>query len=164
MNDVAVDKVRVLTLWRPWDQLIVEGSKDVENRPTAWDVTGCLLVLHAGQQLDYRLLDPARGTAKLCEMAARELGQGWSNSTTRRAGYIVGAARVVKCGTPAQLGLTENPWAFGPYCMQLDQRVAFPRADWREWRGRQGLTKLPTDLEAHAVRVWTRAVQAGEAL
>lgn len=154
-------RVRVLTLWRPWDQLILEGSKTFENRPQHWDVTGTLLALHAGQSCDRRCLEPREGSA-LYERTVAELGPGWAAHTDRRAGFIVGAAMVVACGEPWRLGL-RDPWATGPFGLLLADRVAFPERDWMRWRGRQGITSLPADLEARVVAGWNLGASEGRA-
>lgn len=48
------EDLRALTLWRPWDECIVMGPKDIENR--TWkppqSIIGKFIAIHAGQKYD----------------------------------------------------------------------------------------------------------------
>lgn len=47
--------LRALTLWRPWDYPVADGSKPVENRPNPPPISllGEVIAIHAGQRYDY---------------------------------------------------------------------------------------------------------------
>lgn len=81
--------MKALTLWRPWSDAIVRGSKRVENRPWAPPASalGQVIAIHAGARFD------SEAFAGLREKAS-EVGVVLRDSTTCPMG-IVGTARLV---------------------------------------------------------------------
>jgi len=125
--------VRALTLWRPWDQAILHGGKNIENRPwRPWPrIHGLFICLHAGQRYDnegavamveHKLYTPPSPSASV-------------------AGVIVGVARVTGSVTES-----DSPWFSGPYGWTLEDVTAFktPVAA----KGAQGLWKVEGKLLA----------------
>ena len=56
MTELLADDLRALTLRQPWAWLIVEGEKDIENRPWNANLRGAFLI-HAAARMtpaDYR--------------------------------------------------------------------------------------------------------------
>jgi hypothetical protein len=104
--------VKALTIRQPWASLIIDGSKDVENRSWPTNYRG-ILVVHAGAKDDPS--EPAE--------------------TDLPRGAIIGTVRVIDCVRDS-----ESPWAVpGQYHWILsDPRPCRPRAA----RGQQGLWDL----------------------
>ena len=104
--------VRALTLWRPWDQAILFGGKNLENRSWApWArIHGRFICIHAGQKYD---------NAGVVEMAKECLYVPPSPSVSQ-AGVIVGVARVTGSVTES-----DSPWFSGPFGWVLEDAIAF---------------------------------------
>lgn len=151
-------RMRCLTLWRPWDQAILRGGKDVENRPGRWAIpaAGILVALHAGATWDEDGAElVARTWPGALELSGFSLPGG--NRTWRPAfprGAIVGLAWM---GPPveARALLDEhptNPWAYGPWCYPLHEVLALEEPV--RWKGAQGLVHLPDHLEDALLALW----------
>jgi hypothetical protein len=70
--------MKALTIWQPWASLIVEGSKDIENRSWSTDYRGPLLI-HAGAH------KPTKREREMFDLGPLQLGG------------IVGVAQLVDC-------------------------------------------------------------------
>ncbi len=77
--------MKCLTVWQPWADLIVNGIKDVENRPWATRYRGPLLI-HAA----------ARMTVSDLELIARKYGIELDRSALR-LGAILRAVDLIDC-------------------------------------------------------------------
>jgi hypothetical protein len=129
-----------LTVWQPWAWLIVQGYKDVENRPWATAHRGTLLI-HAG-----RRFDPDFDWEWVQALLRRDYNAVMpSDPTAYPLGGIVGRVEVVACArrgervdnwTPGRGFIEDSPWFTGPLGWAL--RRAQARA-WTPCRGQQGL-------------------------
>lgn len=152
-------RVRGLTLWQPWDQAVLLGTKAVENRPRRWALEGVLLAVHAGQRWDR---DGAAAIQRLWPDAPAPWGAGIRTrargGAPDRTGHVVGAALVREVRHVDEIGPADgklvHPWASGPWCYLLEDRVAFDSADWIRATGRQGLFRLPGWDERRVVELW----------
>lgn len=166
------DRIRGLTLWRPWgacifgwtrrNGIVVPGPKRIENRP--WPapdrMIGQRIAFHDGLTWDH-------GGAEFMRRA------GFDPPTPEEwpAGLITGVARVLDCidvgaaeaGVVSAHGcfggdgdgfdedsdleeLLEDPYCLGPYAWVLDERARLPEPV--PCKGAQGLWTLPPDVEA----------------
>jgi hypothetical protein len=179
------EKVRGLTLYRPWDEPVVAGAKPIENRPNPppRSLLGQVVAIHAG-----KVWDPS-GAAFIRARGYRLLGDdgAW---VANRVGAIVGVARIagwldrrpqsiqrgpdgeetgtVVCldgpgyeahgsGGRIRIGqLDQSSWWFGPVGILLVDAVAIAPVP---CRGMQGWWKVPADVEA-VVRERVEAARA----
>jgi hypothetical protein len=117
---------RALTLWRPWDQAILFGGKDLENRDWApWDsIIGKLIAIHAGKKFDHE------GAEWMLEK-----GLYWPATPELCPTGIVGVARVT-----GAVVKSESPWFVGKYGWVLEDVRAFQKPI--ACPGAQGLWKV----------------------
>lgn len=146
-------RVRVLTLWRPWDQAILHGGKDVENRPSCWHLpaAGILVALHAGTAWDEVGAELVRN--RWPAVVDRDGWHRWGKAA--RPAFpdraIVGLAWM---GPPLQRYRLEGrtSWAMGPWCYPLHEVLALEEPV--SWTGGQGLRRLPLELEERLLALW----------
>lgn len=129
--------MKALTLWRPWEILVVSGIKRVENRP--WSpgkrlAVGERFAIHAGQKWDVSCIPMAQ---RLGIPFALFGGKYYPQS-------IVGVVTFLGC-----VEESDDPWFFGPFGWLLADPVAF---DPVPCRGAQGLWALPVEVEAEVSR------------
>ncbi len=156
-----------LTLHRPWDEAMIgvpggpPAPKDWENRRwKLWrKLLGALVAFHAGQVYDEEAAEFIRRHGVV--LMARE------RSDAERAGHVIGVARMtgwvrLDDGSRARAGLTaeqvleaeRSPWAFGPYAWRREEPVAI---DPVPCVGRQGLWRLPPEVEKQVRKRWEEA-------
>lgn len=123
--------MKAITLWRPWDQAILYGGKDVENRTWAlWNsLLGKPIALHAGRKYDH---DGARWM--------REMGMYDPPSPDDSPQGIVGVVVFDKVVVE-----TPSPWFFGPYGWHISKKHA--RIKPIHCRGKQGIWNVPPEIE-----------------
>lgn len=124
--------MKALTLWRPWPQAIVHGSKRLENRiwaPPKW-IVGKRIALHSGQRYDRDGASWMHCEGLYAPAAPSECP----------AGVVVGTAIVAGVVTHSK-----DPWFCGPYgwVLQDVRALSVPVP----CRGAQGLWNLPPDVE-----------------
>ena len=102
---------RALTLWRPWDQAILYGTKRLENRNwKPWkSIVGKLVALHAGQKYD------SNGAKWMHEQGLYTPPKSSVSPTG-----IVGVARIVTA-----LETSDDPWFVGDFGWLLQDVRAF---------------------------------------
>lgn len=160
----ADEALRALTLIRPWDEPVVDGSKPVENRtwPPPRSILGRTIAIHAGRKygsLDADFIEEELGYVVL---PAHE-------SDRVRAGTVVGVATVLGAldlrrggrtliypDSPDELRVCEalealeaSPWFSGPVGWLLGDVVPLRRHV--PCRGAQGLWRVPRPV-AYEVR------------
>ena len=135
---------RALTLWRPWDQAILYGGKNVENRPWAlWrNMIDEPMALHAGKTYD------EEGAT---DMAFQDLyDPPPSEESPLGVVGVFTVGRVIhidNCdGDPEE----ENDWFFGPFGWVVVEK--FPLPEPIPCRGKQGLWPLPHDVRCEMAR------------
>jgi ASCH domain len=112
--------VKIITIRQPWAHLIVNGSKNIENRTWATSYRGPVLI-HASLNvnrvlcLKYRI-DP----------------------DTLQRGGVVGIAEIADCVIKHR-----SRWFFGPYGFVLRKRRRIPFV---KWKGALGLREVPSKL------------------
>ena len=123
--------LRALTLWRPWDQAIVRGSKRIENRPwKPWpSMVGELIAIHAGMKYDHK------GASDMREAALFNP----AHPARSPSGCVVGVARVTGYVTSSS-----SPWFSGPYGWTLADAQALDEPV--SCRGEQGLWVVPSPV------------------
>ena len=94
--------MKTLSVRQPWAWLIVQGSKDIENRTWATSYRGPLLI-HAGLQVDQPVIDALMHDH--CKKFPHT--HDWPRF---RTGGIVGMADLVNCVTSH-----DSEWFDGPY-------------------------------------------------
>lgn len=124
--------MKALTICQPYAELIVRGTKDVENRTWPTNYRGPLAI-HAGKSRSW--LDDDNYDIPLDDMTF---------------GAIIGIAELVEC---VELEKVERPgpldwlhwdrFAHGPWCWVLDN---VRRIDPIPYRGRQGLFEVDDEL------------------
>jgi hypothetical protein len=121
--------MKCLTVRQPWAWLIIEGSKDIENRSWATKYRGPLLI-HAGQHID-------KEDAEYYKQESAELGLSWPDPLP--TGCIIGMVDLVDVVTEH-----ESQWFDGPYGWVL----ANPRyyVEPLPYKGRLGLYDVPDEL------------------
>lgn len=112
--------MKIITIRQPWAYLIVNGSKDIENRTWATSYRGPVLI-HASLSVNRALclkhrLDPD------------EL----------RKGGVVEIAEIADCVVK-----NRSRWFFGPYGFVLRKRRPLP---FIKWKGSLGLREVPSRL------------------
>lgn len=125
--------MKALTLWRPWDDLVLSGAKPIENRtwaPGRRLEVGSWFAIHAGKVVD----------RAACDMAA-DLGFPPPALSTEMA--IVGAVQFL-----GVCKASSNPWFFGPVGWVLANPV---RCEPFRSRGAQGLWEVPFEAD-HRLR------------
>lgn len=106
-SDVTTQtEYRALTLWRPWDQAILFGGKDLENRNWApWDsVIDKMIAIHAGKKYDSE-------------------GAGWMIRENLYAPPVPSASPMGIVGVARVTGAvvkSDSPWFFGKYGWVLE--------------------------------------------
>ncbi len=132
--------MKALTLWRPWDQAIVHGSKRIENRPWGlWpDMIGKPIAVHAGKRYDK---DGA------FSMQVNELYEPPppADSPLGIVGVMVVGSVVNQSHPRADRNVIENAWFDGPFGWVLTEVAALDEPI--PISGRQGLWTLPPDVE-----------------
>lgn len=145
---MSMDRIPVLTLWRPWPELIFYYGKDVENRDWRTDYRGPLLI-HAGKRYDNDAFSFARHIVDI--RTALDTGA--------KAGAIVGIVELDEVCDPDDwlMHCPCGPWAIrsSPYHWRLrnPRRFLVPI----ECRGLQGLW-YPTGEVAEAVETQLKVV------
>lgn len=89
-----------LSVKQPWDYLIVNGHKNIENRTWSTPYRG-LLLIHAGKGMAVEEYND-------CRIYAGERGVQIPNFATLERGGIVGTARLVDCAKAHS-----SPWFAG---------------------------------------------------
>ena len=122
--------MRAITLRRPWDQAILHGGKDIENRvwPLWTNQIGCEILLHASKKYD---IDGA------IWMQLRGLYN--SPSEVDSPTGIVGSFVVDRVVTESN-----SPWFVGPFGWVLRDIKIFEKPI--PCRGKQGLWIVPNDI------------------
>lgn len=105
--------MKIITIRQPWAHLIVNGSKNIENRSWSTSYRGPVLI-HAG-------LNPDREACLEYGLDSKELPRGG----------VVGAAEIVDC-----VEQHRSRWFRGPYGFVLRNRRPLP---FIEWKGALGL-------------------------
>jgi len=148
--------LQALTLWQPWATALAQGPKDVENRgwqPAWMPADGLWLAIHAAKRA----------------MAGEDLAfvRGLWPEARRRSewprGAIVGLVhvdRVIDLRRPPE-GWS-SPWAVGPMCWHVDQRIALE--DPLPCRGQQGLWLVPEHLLRQLRVAYAEALRASRAV
>lgn len=134
--------MKALTLWRPWEQAILQGGKLIENRkwPLPTRYLGEPIALHAGKTYDKQgarwmadegLYTPPADTK--CQVGI--------------VGVVVFDAVVGKGDDVDEPDFTLNdPWYFGPFGWRIKSARALERVV--SCRGAQGLWDVPQDIVA----------------
>jgi hypothetical protein len=112
--------MKIITIRHPWAHLIVNGSKNIENRTWPTSYRGPVLI-HAS-------LNPNRA---LCL-------QHRIDPETLRRGGVIGIAEISNCVT-----MHRSLWFNGPYGFVLRRRRPLP---FIEWKGALGLRDAPSKL------------------
>lgn len=120
--------MKALTLWRPWDQLVLSGRKAVENRP--WAPKGGLemgevFAIHAGKKWDDG-----------CVAMAQELGVPLSFFNFAAYPGVVGVVKFMGI-----VHASADPWFCGPVGWLLAEPEKF--ATPVPCNGMQGLWEIP---------------------
>lgn len=129
-----------LTLHQPWADLVVSGTKPIENRGWAPSPARCppgtWIAIHAGLHYDVEGEHAAAGILSQQHYKFRRPQRG---TNPDYMGAVVGLARFA--GTTKS---STSPWFFGPVGWLFDR--AFPIQPIR-CTGRQGLWNLPPHLQ-----------------
>jgi ASCH domain-containing protein len=112
--------MRILTIRQPWAHLIVQGTKNIENRDWKTSYRGPVLI-HASLKLD-------RDDCDKYHIDTRKL----------KIGGIVGIAEIVDC-----VSSHKSKWFQGRYGFVLRHRKALPFV---KWQGGLGLRKANARL------------------
>jgi len=145
--------MRALTIHQPWAWAIVHGPKRIENRSWSTNVRGWFAI-HAGKS--------TQSYATHHDVVSQLIGRPLPSVSDLPFGAIVGVARLVGC---SRIESIRDPWAFGPWCWQLDDVHPLERP--LPCKGLQGwwsvplaevCALLPIDL-ARALRSAGRDVQ-----
>ncbi len=97
--------MKAISIRQPWVALILNGSKDVENRSWPTNIRGRVYV-HAGKQVDRQALST--------------INRSFSFRMPEDLGAIVGSVEIVDCVTES-----DSPWFTGPYGFVLANPVKF---------------------------------------
>jgi hypothetical protein len=132
--------MKAITLWRPWEQAIVHGSKRIENRPWAlWPhMIGKPIAVHAGKRYDIEAAESMR-LSKLYDPPHPD------DSPLGIVGVMVVGSVVDESDPRADRNVIDNPWFNGPYGWVLTEVAALDEPI--PARGMQGLWTLPHDVE-----------------
>lgn len=125
----TISHLLALTLWRPWDQAIVHGTRRIENRP--WrrnSIIGQRIAIHAGKKYDLAGAQDMVAAGLFAPPPIEKSPEG-----------IVGLARVAGFVTDSR-----SPWFSGPIGWKLDEVVALPEPV--PCKGAQGLWRVPEDV------------------
>lgn len=139
---MSTERIRGLTLIRPWAWAIACAGKDVENR--TWEppraMVGGWLAIHAGKKWDQDAADSIANT----------FGVEVPGETEQPSGVIIAVARLA-----AVVRDSESPWFGGPVGWTLDQVVQLPTPV--ACRGAQGLWMLPESVLERVHAGWAAA-------
>jgi hypothetical protein len=132
--------MRALTLWQPWAHIVASGLKRIENR--RWwrkNVRGERIAIHAGKCFD----------AEAADRIYYEFGGPLLTNHRVELGAVIATAVVASVvdnarDAAALAGDDQARWFFGPFGWVLEDIVA---CDPLPCRGRQGLWRLPDDVE-----------------
>lgn len=113
--------VKIITVRQPWAHLIVNGSKNIENRSWPTSYRGPVLI-HAGLNINRTLCRKNRLDPQLLQM-----------------GGIIGTAEIVTC-----VSKHRSRWFLGPYGFVLRKRRPLP---FIKWKGALGLRDAPLALQ-----------------
>jgi len=129
------NELRVITLWRPWDQAILHGGKDIENRvwPLWEKLIGKTMALHAGKKYDQEGADWMIENGLYIPPSKEESPTG-----------IVGTFKVVDVTQQS-----DSPWFFGPWGWVVEEAVALPEPI--PCPGKQGVWTVPDELVKRVV-------------
>ena len=148
--------MRGLTLIRPWDEPVADGTKPIENRTwraPQW-LAGETIAIHAGKKY-------SRFAASEIEKLGYDVLPAHESNRVR-AGRIVAVVRVVGCIAMNEAGYDDTVWSlhdgiaaeiedkgaawyFGPVGWLFDSAIALPRPV--PAKGALGLWHLPADVE-----------------
>ena len=133
------ERIRAITLHRPWSFAVAHLGKDVENRGWRTNYRG-LLAIHGGTKWSNE------AASRICEVAG--------NYPLETAQGIVAVAKLVDCHEAELdsvdgrffIGCCESSWAMptGFHWVLADVR---PLPEPVLCKGRQGLWRLPEDVE-----------------
>ena len=112
--------MKILTIRQPWARLIVNGSKNIENRTWPTSYRGPVLI-HASLNFNRALCLKHRLDPKTLER-----------------GGVVGIAEIADCVIKHR-----SRWFIGPYGFVLRKRRPLP---FIKWKGALGLRKVPSGL------------------
>jgi hypothetical protein len=112
--------MKIITVRQPWAYLIVQGSKNIENRTWATSYRGPVLI-HASLNVN--------------RAACRKHGL---DPATLPRGGVVGIAEIADCVTKHR-----SKWFGGPIGFVLRKRRPLP---FIKWKGTLGLREVPTRL------------------
>lgn len=138
--------MKALSIRQPWAWLVVNGSKDIENREKIINYRGPLLI-HAGKLLDDDVIYPVEGrlviTSDFRNLIKEHLPEDLLATFRKSAsewgmGGIVGIANVVDCVQEHQ-----SPWFFGKWGYVLEDRRPLP---FTPYRGMPGLFDVPDEI------------------
>lgn len=124
--------MKAITVCEPYASAIIFGPKRVENRGSRWHFRGRLLI-HAGKSRKYM------GTLNAMELDA------WPEYDESKLvfGAILGSVEVYDC-VVLRRQMSDDPWAFGPWCLLLRAPIAFPKPI--PYRGALGLFDVPDSI------------------
>lgn len=136
--------LRCLTVWQPWASLIIDGTKDIENRrwPLPHKHWGAWIGVHAAAR------KPTRNEELICGRA------GLGTLSTYPRGCLLGAMRVDRCVNVATVDLSDpicaSDWGDedSPFWWVIGAVVQLPKPI--ACTGRQRLWTCP-DEAAHQV-------------
>jgi len=106
--------MKALSIRQPWAWLILQGSKDIENRSRRTHYRGELLV-HAGKSMDQY----GRDTAEALVSMARKAGWEFDPEHELVRGAITGRVTVIDC-----VETHDSEWFEGPFGYVLDPNSA----------------------------------------
>lgn len=161
--------MKALTLWRPWDRPVADGTKPVENRPNPppRSLLGQEIAIHAGKHYDYDGAEfiKARGyelvgdSGRVGAIVGVARIAGWLDKRPKSMrdgeGLIVSSTPLDEKVARAQFeqlqALDRSPWFFGPVGILLVD--ARPLAKPIPCKGMQGYWTVPADVEAKIMAV-----------
>jgi hypothetical protein len=112
--------MKILTIRQPWAHLIVNGTKDIENRDWSTKYRGAFLV-HAAQRIDLEGCERHR-----------------ISPDKLQTGGVIGTAEIVDC-----VDRHPSRWFEGKYGFVLRKRKRLP---FTPWNGALGLRDAPPRL------------------
>lgn len=123
--------MKAITIWRPWDQAILYGGKDVENRTWAlWkSMIGKPIAMHAGKNYDHDGARWMRERGLYVPPPPEDSPQGI-------VGVVIFDRVVVE---------HKSPWFFGPHGWHISDVFALPVT--LSCQGKQGLWNVPPAIE-----------------
>ncbi len=128
--------MKALSFWQPWGWLVVEGLKDVDNRPKPTKHRGPLLV-HASKRWDSAGWNWLYVSA--CKGRIPAIGYPGRHDERIVYGALIGMVDVVDCVTQHP-----SPWFCGPNGLVVKNPVKFEKPF--PYKGQLGLFDVPDEL------------------